>query len=69
MTNKDKVILIDKAISEADLLFIEGSLVRPSDHDGVGVFYQEVYSGEMFWADINDLKEVKSYEEGNKCEH
>jgi len=65
MTNRDKIILINKAISEADLLFIEDMLTRPTDFDGVNVFYREICTGEKFVADVNDLEKVQSYEEGN----
>jgi len=63
--NNIKTSKIMKAIDEADLLFIDGLLVRPTDCDGVTVYYRNLTTGEKFVADINDC-EIKSYEEGNE---
>lgn len=62
--NNSKTSKIMKAIDEADLLFIDGLLSRPTDCDGVNVYYRDLSTGEKFVADINDLKQVDSYEEG-----
>lgn len=58
-----KINTINKAISEADLLFINGTLIKPYTLEGANLFYQDLSSGENGTVDIR-FTEVESYEEG-----
>lgn len=58
----DKQIFINKAISTEDLIFIDGTLVRPISLDKGELKYMELLEFEEYVVDIKDLEEVTPYE-------
>lgn len=59
----DKQTTINKAISTEDLIFIDGTLVRPISLDKGELKYMELLEFEEYVVDIKDLEEVKPYEQ------
>ena len=58
----DKQVFINKAISTKDLIFIDGTLVRPISLDKGELKYMELLEFEEYVVDIKDLEEVTPYE-------
>ena len=58
----DKQVFINKAISTEDLIFIDGTLVRPISLDKGELKYMELLEFEEYVVDIKDLEEVTPYE-------
>lgn len=58
----DKQVFINKAISADDLIFIDGTLVRPISLDKGELKYMELLEFEEYVVDIKDLEEVTPYE-------
>lgn len=58
----DKQTTINIAISADDLIFIDGTLVRPISLDEDELKYMELLEFEEYVVDIKDLEEVTPYE-------
>ncbi|APC44355.1 hypothetical protein [Pseudoalteromonas phage PH357] len=58
-----KEFFINIAISTDDLIFIDGTLVRPISLDKGELKYMELLEFEEYVVDIKDLEEVKPYED------
>ena len=58
----EKLDIINKAISEADLLYVEGELVKPYSLENGNLFYLNLSTMENETQDISLLK-VSQYEQ------
>lgn len=55
--------IINKAIEEADLLFLDDSLIKPYELKGKKLSYMELSNGVKMFCNIDNVS-IKSYEDG-----
>ena len=58
-----KVNIINKAIEEADLIFLDGGLIKPYVIDDNELFYLDMVMYENKFVKLCELGEVKAYEQ------